>query len=426
MKRKFITTILIGTLITGLLPGCGNSLQENTDMTAQPEETVDEEGEEDFRAAEEAAAKAAEEAAAKAIEEEADTCYEDGRAYLYGLNGHDTDVEMAYINFERALELGKTEANFYLGVIYDWYRYPEIDYERARAYYEAAGDDPYAQLALGHLYYYGRKIGLEEDREKAQELFEAVIAEGCAEGYLGKAEAARTEEDFDTALECYNKVLEGEEQVYIADAMYSIGYMYHFGQGIDPDYPKAMEWYEKAVDLGYSSAMIAIGYMYQNGQGVDQDYPKALEWYDRAANLGNATALSSIGYLYYLAQAYDKAVEWYEKAADLGNSDAINNLAYMYQYGQGIEQDYAKAMEWYTKSVDLGNATSMNNIGYMYENGQGVEQDYATALEWYEKAADLGYAVAMDNIAYLYENGLGVDKDTAKAQEWRDKAKEAK
>lgn len=376
MKKKIITTLLIGALLTSTLSGCGNSSQESTGAATPSAEVT---AETDAKEAEDAAK----------VEEEADTYYEAGRACLYGLDGQEFDIEAAYTNFEEALEMGKTEANFYLGLLYDGlYSYPELNYERAKAYYEAAGDDLYAQLALGFLYYYGQ--GVEEDTIKGQELFDTVIAKGCVEGYLGSASIAEDHEDYDTALEYYNKVLEGEEQAYIAYAMYNIGDMYYYGQGVEQDYAQAMEWYEKSADMGNPTAMSNIAFMYANGEGVEQDYAKA--------------------------------VELFEKSADLGDRDAMNNLGYMYAYGQGVKQDYAQAMEWYRKAADLGNASAINNIAFMYANGEGVEQDYIKAIEWFEKSADLGNINAMNNLAYMYENGLGVEKDAKKAQEWRDKA----
>lgn len=285
-------------------------------------------------------------------QEEADGYYEAGRAFLYGLDGQEINYTEAYTNFEKALELGKTEANFYLGVLCDWYSYPERDYGRAREYYEADSDNPYAQLSLGILYRCGQ--GLEKDAEKAQEIFDAVIEAGCVEGYLGSGYIAYDNEDYDTALECYNKVLDGNEQLYIAAAMNEIAYMHQHGHGVRQDYAQAMEWYEKAADLGNTDAMTNVGYMYQHGYGVERDYTAA--------------------------------VEWYRKAVDLGNVAAMNNIGYMYMEGYGVKQNYSVALKWFVKAANLGDTIAMTNIGYMYESGRGVEQDAAMAAEWYEKA----------------------------------------
>lgn len=222
MKKKFITSIFISVLVSSSLCACGSSSQKSTKANEQEIEAVAEvETEKEL---------ATEEAETDKTAEEANTCYEAGRACLYGLDGQEIDREAAYNNFQQALEIGKTEANFYLGVLYDEYNYPEHDYAKVKAYYEAAGDNPFAQLSLVFLYYTGR--GMEKDAAKAQELFDSVIADGCVEGYYGTAAIAEDEKDYATALEYYNKAAEGQEELYTSDAMECIGYMYYEGKGV--------------------------------------------------------------------------------------------------------------------------------------------------------------------------------------------------
>lgn len=237
---------------------------------------------------------AEEDAAAK--EAEANEYYEAGCAYLYGLDGKEVNLESAYTNLKKAEDLGKIEANFYLGLLCDWYSYPEKDYEMARVYYEKCGDDPYAQLALGCLYYYGQ--GVEEDKDRGKELWQSVIDQGYVEGYLGTGVVLRDKGEYEAALEDYTKVLEGTEQIFIADAMNNIGYMYQYGEGVEPDYALAMEWYEKAADLGNAGAMNNIGCMYIRGYGVEQNYVAALAWFEKAVDLGNAGAIKWVEYMY--------------------------------------------------------------------------------------------------------------------------------
>lgn len=346
MKKNLIAAILMSTLVIGILSGCGNSQQENTEIKAQSEETADQESEE-------SADQEPEELVEQEPEEEAGApFYEEGRACLYGLDGKEIDLEAAYTNFEKAVELGKAEANFYLGALSYCYHYPEKDDQKAKTFFEAAGEDPYAQIFLGKQYYFGD--GVEEDESKGRELIEAVIAEGYAEGYAISGDMANEEEDYTTALECYNKASESDEPLFAAMAMSNIGDMYWSGSGVEQDYAAAMEWYKKAADLGNSIAMYDVGYLYYYGEGVEQDYEAALEWY--------------------------------EKAADLGNGDAMSYIGVMYVIGNGVEEDYAAAMEWFKKAADLGNSDAMEAIGFLYEEGLGVEQDLAKAQEWYEKA----------------------------------------
>lgn len=357
--------------------------------------------------------------------EEANAFYEAGRACLYGLNGQTVDFKAAYENFDKALQKGKTEANFYLGLLCDRYNYPEKDYEKAKAYYEAAGENPYAQISLGFLYLNGQ--GVEKDAAKAKEIFDAVTAAGCADGYVGSGEIAKDEKDYTKALEYYKKAAEeGQEQVYIADAMSEIGYFYCEGQGVEQDYGQALEWYRKAADLGSGSATNNIGYLYFNGLGVAWDYGQAMEWFRKGADLGNAVAMAWIGSMYEggygVGQDYGQAMEWYRKGADLGDATSTHQIGFFYRHGYGVEQDYGQAMEWYRKGADLGNSTSMREIALLYADGLGVEQDYGQALEWLLKAADLGNAAAAYEVAVSYMDGYGVEKDAGKALEWLRKA----
>lgn len=402
MKRKVVIALLCGILAISSMTACGGAKETVAEAATTAETT--EESEEDAKAAEEAAAKEAEEKAAEeaaAKEAEKEEAYETGRACLYGLDGQEIDLETAYNSFEKALELGKTEANFYLGVMYDWKSYPEQDYEKARAYYEAAGENPYAYVALGFNYYYGQVV--EADQEKGKEYFDNAIALGCMDGYLGLGLIASNEGDDAAAEEDYSIVAEqGTEPLYVMQAANKLGSMCEY-----QDDAKAMEWHQKAYELGSASSAYSIALMYQGGRGVEQDTAKAEEWYQNAYELDNIMAVQiAIGY--EMEQDYAKALAWYEKAYEAGcnYADVIGNYYYM---GQGTEQDYAKALEWYEKAYD-----DNNELLKTVDDGDwlaGIYQEKATQLA--------------NNIANMYENGLGVDQDAEKAAEWYAKAEEA-
>ncbi|MCM1212899.1 MAG: sel1 repeat family protein [Blautia sp.] len=342
MKKKVLLAILCGSLAMGAFTACGSETEPSAEETAENSENA------------ENAAAESEANETESPEAEADDAYEAGRVSLYGLDGQKMDLEAAYAHFEKALELGKTEANFYLGVLCDWEPYPKKDYGQAKAYYEAAGENPYAQIALGFLYLNG--MGIERDEEKAQELFDNAIAQGCADGYYGTAVIAESNRDYTAKMEDLNKVVEeGTEPLYIRRAFRGIGYQYFLGTGVEQDYAKAMEWYEKAVEQGDTTAMTTIGSWYRDGAGVEQDSAKAMEWYEKAVEQGDTDAMSMIGLMYANGMGvgvdYVKAAEWLEKAANLGNAYAMENLGILYEYGLGVEQDSDKAQEWYDKAA---------------------------------------------------------------------------
>ena len=76
--------------------------------------------------------------------------------------------------------------------------------------------------------------------------------------------------------------------------------------------------------------------MYENGVGVERNYEKAIELYEKAIELGNSIAMNNLGNIYksgtLVKQDYEKAIELYEKAIELGDNDAIYNLGIIYYY----------------------------------------------------------------------------------------------
>lgn len=72
-----------------------------------------------------------------------------------------------------------------------------------------------------------------------------------------------------------------------AAAQFFLGTMYYNGQGVQQDYQKARQWYEKAAAQGESSAQFCLGLLYENGHGVRQDLATAKEWYGKACDNGN-------------------------------------------------------------------------------------------------------------------------------------------
>ncbi|KAK8835370.1 hypothetical protein M9Y10_025135 [Tritrichomonas musculus] len=240
-------------------------------------------------------------------------------------------------------------------------------------------------------------------------LFEQYLINGLEEDYL------KGKDFYDKSVNLNN-----------SEVFLNLGNLYFNGDGVEQDYLKAKEYYEKSANLGNSDAIIQIGKLYLNGYGVKKDYLKAKDYYEKAANLKNPSALSNLGILYEcgygVEQDYMKAKELYEKAANLKNSNGINNLGYLYENGYGVKQDYVKAKEYYEKAAKLDNSNALNNLGNLYRFGHEVEQNYLTAKEYFEKAVKLNNSTAMNNLGDLYFEGDGVEQDYMKAKELYEKA----
>lgn len=394
-----------------------------------------------------------------------DAFYGLAKAYRYGM-GTDENFPMALDLYQRAAGYGVIEAMVDLGQLYYDGNGVKQDYIIANYWFEKAANAYNGNsLALGHLgeaYHHG--LGKEVNYDKAKEYYEKALEAGEENILFWYGEIYYDEEDYGEALDCFRRAaVEGNQ--FQAEAENKIGVMYQFGEGVEENFAKAAEWYQKAANNGNAAAMRALGAMYSRGEGVEQDAGQSAYWSLQAAKLGDVIAMHNIGYCYRhgegVEQDYVAALAWYMRAADCGEEDSMEEIGDIYYFGNGVERDYSVAKEWYEKAIAAGNETPLMplgtiyyynddyekamelylqadkdgneyqhiaeaRIGDLYLEGSGVEQDWAKAAEWYEKSAALGYATAMLALGDIYCDGEGnVEQDLNKAKEWYEKAKAA-
>jgi hypothetical protein len=168
----------------------------------------------------------------------------------------------ALAQLRAAAQSGDANAQYNLGVMYEYGQGVPQDYAQAAYWYRKAAEqgDAVAQNCLGLLYEYG--LGVPQDYAQALSWFRKAAAQGDA------------------------------------GAQFWLGFMYDSGQGVPQDYAQAAYWYRKAADQGSSLAQYNLGFMYDLGRGVPQDYAQALSWYLKASAQGDALAQNNLGVMY--------------------------------------------------------------------------------------------------------------------------------
>lgn len=71
------------------------------------------------------------------------------------------------------------------------------------------------------------------------------------------------------------------------DAITNLGYMYMYGKGAPIDYTVARSLFMVGAHKGSIDAFYKLGNIYQSGKGVDVDIEKAMNYYDKALELLN-------------------------------------------------------------------------------------------------------------------------------------------
>lgn len=103
-------------------------------------------------------------------------------------------------------------------------------------------------------------------------------------------------------------------------AQFTLGTMYHLGEGIPRDFAQALKWIQLGAEQGYAHAQYNLGHMYFTGEGVKH--------------------APAVGF------------KWFHRAAEQGLSDAQYNLGSMYWQGMGVQQDNHEAVKWLQRAAD--------------------------------------------------------------------------
>lgn len=257
--------------------------------------------------------------------------------------------------FLKAAELGYSDSQYMLGMIYETIGEDEKQTDRANHYYELAAkqDHPYAQYALA--------VNALEEKQWSSAVF-----------YLEKA---------------------ANQQYGLA--AFTLGLYYHEKE---PKYPlKAFEWFMVAAKQKHTEAEYYVGLYYQNGKGVAQSIEQAILWYEKAALKKDKNALYHLAMILIKQEIKDYILiaKLLEQAAVLDHPHAQYNLAVMYQKGDGVQMDMNKAFYWYEKAANANLPIAQYNLGMIYFEGAIVEKDEVKAKELWQKAAAQGLEVAV-------------------------------
>ncbi|MBR0288301.1 MAG: HPr family phosphocarrier protein [Selenomonadaceae bacterium] len=284
-----------------------------------------------------------------------------------------------------------------------------------------------------------------------------------AEKLFKEGREAYKDDDFKTAMKKYKEAAE----LGYPEAFSQIGFMYQFGQSVDPDIYEARRWYKRGMekDDADSFGLYALtltrddnatesdkreafrymkratelapddghywyylGKMYRFGSGTNKNLYEAFNCFKQGHKVGNSRATNQLGIMFsngeHVEQNSRKAFDFFRKAVGLNenNASAIRNLADCYRFGDGVAKDEYKAFELFKKAAELGNVGAMTVTGVMLLNGEGTREDTEQFFYWTKKAADNGDSSAMGNLGYHFKYNIG---NYSKAFDWYERAANA-
>lgn len=218
---------------------------------------------------------------------------------------------------------------------------------------------------------------------------------------LAAAQAATDAGDIAQALALYEQaVTEGQ-----ASGAAQLARLYmEGGEGLAPDYALAMDWAQKASDMGDGRGLLYLGKIWMEGLGVTADLDKAAAYFTQADAGRDIKAARYLGLIATEKGNEAASAEWFAKGAESGDITSQYYLGRAYELGLGVTQDYDKAMTWYEASAKRGDiiaSDGMVGMASLYERGEGVERDRRRAVALYQQAADLGNETAQAALTRL-------------------------
>lgn len=164
------------------------------------------------------------------------------------------------------------------------------------------------------------------------------------------------------------------------------------------DPKKKIKWLEKAAKNGSGAAMLTLGKLYAYGEGVEKNPNKALDYF-RAA--------SSNGY-------HDEAVSYVkELLEEIGDCNAPKQVNIPTEFEKILTNKPYDRIKRLEESAMMGNVGAMIELANMYDLGIDVERNIDQAIYYYGQAVVKGgHTEYVDEINRLKQEKRKIEEDT--------------
>lgn len=183
----------------------------------------------------------------------------------------------------------------------------------------------------------------------------------------------------------------------------------------EADSKLAIQYLEKASELGLCEAIYQLGGIYAEGYLEDKNIDRAFDYFSRASALGFVPAKFALATLYADVENYKQSFNLLEKLAKSGLTEAQTNLANLYLQGLGTRKDVNHATSLLKMAAEKGDRLAQYRLGELYYKGIDVVSNYLLARQYIVQAMEQNYLPAYLIMAAMLEHGYGISRDEIRA-----------
>ena len=341
----------------------------------------------------------------------------------------ETDMNMKLVLFDKSIELNIDFTDVYLAkgnTLYNLERYQEA----IECYNKVIEIDPNYSVAIENRNNLIKKIQDEENKLKANDYFNEGLNEtnattklelfnksielnpNVSDVYLAKGNTLNNLERYQEAIECYNKVIEIDQNDTIAlntknnliqkiqDEDNKLKANDYFNKGLNETDDKIkIDLFNKSIEL---NSNVSDVYLAKGNTLIDlEKYHEAIQCYNKVIQMNpnnSSEAIYNKGEALYHLNKYQEAIKCYNKALESNpnNSDIYNDKGNaLYNLDKYIE-----SIECYNKSIEL-----KPNESYYFNKGFALIKlkKFQDAIECFNKAIELN---PDNSIAYFNKGNI--------------------
>lgn len=159
------------------------------------------------------------------------------------------------------------------------------------------------------------------------------------------------------------------------------------------EFAKSFYWWQKSAENGLNAAWVRLAIQYAYGQGVEKDEGRALDYIWKAVkgDPADANALCHLGMFYEQGIGTDASMEQamtcYRQAAEMGDPVAYFALGMCYFFGKGVPEDTETALSWVGKAAELDYPEAQYFLGLQHFLGERVDRDLYLSIRYLREGA---------------------------------------